>query len=74
MDGYRFDGDQCVPDDAKACPVVDLVTDWTEWTICSASCGGGTKTRTRICLTKKCGVSLDDSGGFNFYLWASYGI
>ncbi len=33
-----------------ACPVW---TDWTEWTPCSASCGGGKKVKTRDCVLPK---------------------
>ena len=31
--------------ETQDCPCVH--SDWTEWTKCSVSCGGGTKTRTR---------------------------
>ena len=63
-EGYRFDGDECVTDDANSCPVDDDLTEWTGWSSCSASCGGGVKIRTRICLTKKCSSPTDDAGKF----------
>ncbi len=32
----------------QACPPVDcIVSDWSSWTTCTASCGGGMQTRTR---------------------------
>jgi uncharacterized protein YegL len=36
-------------DKIKPCPVDGGLGDWTPWTDCTASCGGGTTTRTRQC-------------------------
>ena len=42
----------------KTCPVW---TDWSDWTECSVSCGGGTKTKVRECLEEVGGSTLDPS-------------
>ena len=36
----------------KKCPSTPKWSDWSEWTECSASCGNGTQTRTRVCSSK----------------------
>ena len=46
-DGDRKEVRSCNTD---ACPVW---TDWTEWTPCSVSCGGGKKVKTRECVLPK---------------------
>ena len=34
---------------SHACPIDGGWTNWTDWTNCSADCGGGNRTRTRTC-------------------------
>ncbi|CBZ54470.1 putative thrombospondin type 1 domain-containing protein [Neospora caninum Liverpool] len=41
------------------CPTDCLLSDWTEWTLCSAECGLGAQTRTRRILTP---ASVDPPG------------
>ncbi|XP_062621236.1 A disintegrin and metalloproteinase with thrombospondin motifs adt-1-like isoform X2 [Saccostrea cucullata] len=51
-----YGGKDCVgsPYDMQPCPVIPCATDgswtdWTAWSTCSTSCGGGTESRTRNC-------------------------
>jgi len=45
----REESEACNTD---ACPVHCQATKWSEWSSCSASCGGGTRTRTRTIIQK----------------------
>ncbi|XP_022796325.1 A disintegrin and metalloproteinase with thrombospondin motifs adt-1-like [Stylophora pistillata] len=52
----------------KPCPIDGNYTEWTEWSVCSASCGGGSQLRTRQCtrpLPKYGGVDCDELGPAN---------
>ncbi|XP_062592704.1 uncharacterized protein LOC134254174 [Saccostrea cucullata] len=49
-------GADCVGEDSQtqsctegACPIDGGFTDWSVWSTCTVSCGGGTRTRTRTC-------------------------
>ncbi|CAB4065357.1 unnamed protein product [Lepeophtheirus salmonis] len=43
---------------SESCP---KWSEWTEWTPCSESCGGGTQTRVRDCVSRSACNSLGDS-------------
>ncbi|XP_078378562.1 coadhesin-like [Oculina patagonica] len=44
--GPAFETQDCNPD---PCPIDGNFTEWTEWSDCSATCGGGSQTRSRNC-------------------------
>lgn len=41
-----------VPCNTNPCPQDCVMSDWSDWNTCSASCGGGTQTRTRSIVTQ----------------------
>ncbi|CAH3173411.1 unnamed protein product [Porites lobata] len=53
---------ECNPD---PCPIDGNYTEWTKWSDCGATCGGGSKTRTRFCTNptpSHGGKNCDDLG------------
>nr|XP_054607228.1 SCO-spondin-like [Nothobranchius furzeri] len=42
----QFDSRACFP---QACPVHGHWSEWTEWSVCNALCGGGVRQRNRTC-------------------------
>ena len=53
-----------------ACPQDCLVSDWAQWSACSLTCGGGTRSRTRAVAVSKSGggqdcPTLEDDGTCN---------
>ena len=52
-------GDKEVTEDCneEECP---RWTEWTEWTTCTKSCGGGTRTKVRLCTLPKYGTTQCD--------------
>merc|ERR1712020_447181 len=46
LSGSTTDSSSC---QTEPCPVNGVYGEWSEWTDCSASCGGGYQTRTRLC-------------------------
>ncbi|KAL4223846.1 hypothetical protein ACF0H5_017311 [Mactra antiquata] len=44
--GSSSDSESC---NSNLCPVDGVFTDWSTWSKCSVTCGGGTHTRTRTC-------------------------
>ncbi|XP_031691030.1 thrombospondin-2-like isoform X1 [Oncorhynchus kisutch] len=58
--------------EAKPCPIDGGWGPWSPWAICSATCGGGVKGRTRVCNSpepqykgKKCPGETNDSNACN---------
>jgi hypothetical protein len=55
--GSAVDSDNCPGEEenVKDCSTQDCPfwTDWSEWTECSATCGGGTKSRVRECIVSE---------------------
>ncbi|XP_053376701.1 SCO-spondin-like [Mercenaria mercenaria] len=47
------------------CPVDGHYTDWSSWQLCSATCGNGTKERTRSCTNPAPSNGGDDCAGPN---------
>jgi hypothetical protein len=45
-DGQTFDAQQC---NEHACPINGGFTEWSSWSACSLSCGGGSQDKTRTC-------------------------
>ena len=42
---------EILPCNTQPCPIDCVVSDWTDWSLCTETCGGGTKTRTRNITT-----------------------
>uniref|UniRef100_A0A8C2KT13 Thrombospondin-2 n=1 Tax=Cyprinus carpio TaxID=7962 RepID=A0A8C2KT13_CYPCA len=58
--------------EAKPCPIDGAWGPWSPWAICSATCGGGTRTRTHVCNSphpqyggKKCPGESKDTDSCN---------
>uniref|UniRef100_A0A9J7YX79 Thrombospondin-2 n=1 Tax=Cyprinus carpio carpio TaxID=630221 RepID=A0A9J7YX79_CYPCA len=58
--------------EAKPCPIDGAWGPWSPWAICSATCGGGTRTRTHVCNSphpqyggKKCPGESKDTASCN---------
>uniref|UniRef100_A0A8C8K0F8 Thrombospondin-2 n=1 Tax=Oncorhynchus tshawytscha TaxID=74940 RepID=A0A8C8K0F8_ONCTS len=68
-EGQGRDTQRC---EAKPCPIDGGWGPWSPWAICSATCGGGVKGRTRVCNSpepqyggKKCPGETNDSDACN---------
>lgn len=66
-DGEKEDYEEC---NLKGCPVNCTVAEWTKWSNCTESCGGGTQNRSRSIETKaanggKCDYNLMESQDCN---------
>ena len=54
----------CLAEDENGFTEPGVVGEWGEWADCSVSCGpGGTKTRTRCCISGNCEVPLEETIG-----------
>jgi len=42
--------------DIESCDVPCVLSDWSEWSLCSKACGGGTQSRTKSILTPESGT------------------
>ena len=52
--GEREAQEEC---NTQTCP---YVTDWTEWTPCTETCGGGQRKRSRQCVSRSCDQELEE--------------
>ncbi|CAD5111793.1 DgyrCDS1067 [Dimorphilus gyrociliatus] len=55
--GFNCSGDSWTFENCNnfPCPVNGTFSEWARWSLCNVSCGGGSRTRERICLKPKHG-------------------
>jgi len=59
-EGYVMSDGLCIV--SASCPSLSATfSDWGTWTSCSQTCGGGIKSRTRICLAQACTGETQDN-------------
>ena len=63
-EGKGEEVEDCTGDKGSAdviCPIPPTVTEWTPWSDCSVSCGGGQKERSRSCKEGLFGLNQEDN-------------